>query len=33
MVRTLVEYTTLVDSLFFHLVLLHNLLPTLAASN
>jgi len=32
-VWTLVEYTTLVDSLFFHSVLLHNLLLTLAASN
>jgi hypothetical protein len=32
-VRTLVEYTSLVDSLFFHSLLLHNLLLTLAASN
>jgi len=33
MVRKLVEYTTLVDSLFFHSVLLFNLLLTLTASN
>jgi len=32
-VRILVEYTTLVDFLFFHSVLLHNLLLTLAESN
>ena len=28
-----IEYTILVDFLIFHLVLLHNLLLTLAASN
>jgi len=33
LIRTLVEYTTLVYSLFRHFVLHHNLLPTLAASN
>jgi len=32
-VRTLVEYMTLVDSLFFHSVLHHNILLTLTASN
>jgi len=32
-VRTLVEYATFVDSLFFHSVLLHNLLLTVAVSN
>jgi hypothetical protein len=32
-VQTLVEYTILVDSFFFHSVLLHSLLLTLATSN
>jgi len=32
-VLTLVEYMTLVDSLLFHSVLIHNLLLTLIASN